>query len=397
MKKVVVLSLILGFFVVSCSSKSSEENTGPLQYELAIVDSVQVDMFSNGLNISDVDVETGQLLAIQSDPPVAYLLSAEGQVLETMKRPADDPQAVGQYILCGSFFEDGIALMGVMRIKTYDRAFNLRKSMKFPYASSGMIYLGSNHLFEYRSQNDNLLVAYPGGPHTELPSIQEEFYKEFTIVDIVDPNAAGGDDTRLAVEGNAEVFRPIGKLEPGSRYLNGKAYYFLQPIFDVKGDQFIYAFKTDTTLYERELPNGELTAQYKIPFDNFVLVDGNTMGPKGIEEQYEPRDRTGQVKHVYSANEFTVVVYSSGMKLSDIRAIPEGPDKSGQIRKIDYNKYLILKDGERVNANLRLPEKISYFDMADNEGYLWAHQNVNILDEEPDLITFYKLKVVPVE
>ena len=85
------------------------------------------------------------------------------------------------------------------------------------------------------------------------------------------------------------------------------------------------------------------------------------------------------------------------MKLSDIRAIPEGPDKSGQIRKIDYNKYLILKDGERVNANLRLPEKISYFDMADNEGYLWAHQNVNILDEEPDLITFYKLKVVPVE
>jgi hypothetical protein len=35
--------------------------------------------------------------------------------------------------------------------------------------------------------------------------------------------------------------------------------------------------------------------------------------------------------------------------------------------------------------------------MADNEGFLWAHQDISKLEEEPDLITFYKLKVVEVK
>ena len=397
MKKVVVLSLFTGLFLAACSGgESSSEASGALNYELRIVDSVQVDILSNGLNILDVNDQTGELLAIQSEPPIAYRLSAKGEVLSTMKRPGDDPEAVGGLLLSGEFFEDGIALIGRRYIKTYDRNFSLEKSLRMPYVPDGMLYTGFNHLFEISTEKGNQLISFSGGPQTEFTDRDKEFYQEYNLVDLVDPALVSNSNNGFSKEQNAELFKPIGRIEPGSRFLNGKAFYFLRHVFDVKNEKLIYAFEKDTILYELDLPTGKLNKATRIPFDEFILNDGFSLGAAGFKEQNKPRDTAGQIYRVFQTQGFTVIVYASGIKRSELMAIPED-QRNTREWEINYKKHLILKDGERVNTDLRLPEKMSYFNMADSEGYLWAHQNLDLLDNEPDFITFYKLKVVPVE
>ncbi len=383
--KVIPCSLLFIFSLCACGGASENDKQTALNYELTIVDSIQVDLFSSGLMISDVQSVTGNLLAIQSDPPVAYVLSPDGEVLKKMDRPKDDPQAVGR-ILCGEFYEDGIALMGYMVVKTYDIDFNLKKSLKAPYIVSGMIYMRANHLFEFGGENQRQLLTF-FGPQTETPPMKKEYYQEFNIVDVLDPKKGVN-------EQNRGHYRPIGRLSADSRFLKGRAFYFLRPLFDVKNDQMTYAFENDTTLFTMNLPDGEISERQRIPFDEFIFFDGYTMGPQGLKEQGSARDRKGRINHVYRIEDLTLITYSSGLQLKEIMEFdPESADFRTRLLKADYKKYLILKDGKRVNANLRFPEKVSYTDMADDQGYIWGHQNMALLDEEPEFITFYKMRL----
>lgn len=391
------LTFLLAILCFSaCTDSPDYTVTATGNYKLSIVDSVQIDLLSSGLVISDVNDKTGNLLAVQSDPPMAYILSPEGQVLKTMNRQKDDPQAVGS-ILSGEFFEDGIALMGRMVVKTYDMDFNLRKSLKAHYNSSGMIYMGHNHLHEFNTAEGKRLLSF-FGPQTEESSLFEAYYENYNLADIIDPTLVESTNAKMTESGTDLVYKPIGGFSEDSRFLNGKAHYFLRPLFDIKNNRMIYAFENDTTLFKMNLPNGEIEERYRIPFDDFILFDGYTMGKAGINEQNTPRDRPGRVNHVYQVDGFEVIVYNSGMKLADMEALDiNSPDFRQQLRRIDYKKYLILKDGKRLNSELKFPEKVSYFDLADKNGFIWGHQNVNILEEEPEVITFYKLKVVASE
>jgi len=117
-----------------------------------------------------------------------------------------------------------------------------------------------------------------------------------------------------------------------------------------------------------------------------------------VAEQRQPQDRGGRIEKLYKVGDFELVVYHSGMKLSDVQALgTSSPDFRDKVSKADPLKHLILRNGVRMNQELSLPSKISHFDMADNDGFIWAHQDLKQLEEEPDLITFYKLKIVEVK
>ena len=396
MKKYSLLFIAALFLTASCSSPDESTSNIDAKYELQIVDSVQIDLFSSGLSIADVNDETGEILALQSDPPVAYLLNAKGEVIKTMDRQSGDPQAVGDYLLSGEFYEDGIALMGFMQVKTYDMDFNLRQSTKPEFTHSGMLYTGFNHLFEIKGDDHNRLLAYMG-PQTELNRQTPEYYKDLKIATIIDPYLVG--KKNLSPDSiDREVYQPIGQINSDSRYITGgKAFYYMKPVIDVRDNFLYYAFQDDTTLYKIALPSGELIEETRIPFDNFILFNGLTMGPAGLNEAREagPGDRGGSIGKVFKVGDFEVISYSSGMKLADIEALGrDSPDFRERMFKADPQKHLIIKNGLRVNEKLRFPDKISALGLADNDGFLWALQNISDLEEEPDLITFYKLKIV---
>ena len=397
MNKYSFLLIAVFCFMMSCGSPDESSSSIGAKYELQIVDSVQVDLFASGLNIADVSDETGQILAFQTNPPIAYLLSPKAEILKIMDRPAGDPKAVGDYLLSGEFYEDGIALMGRTQVKTYDMDFNLRKSTGVYLNHSGMIWMGFNHLFEFEGDDHNKLLAYMG-PETDVGAHMPEFYRKFKVATVVDPYLVGKEN--LTPENlNKGVFQPIGELNEDSRYLSSeRTFFFMKPLIDVKERSLYYAFRDDTTMFKVSLPDGKLLEKTRIPFDEFIVFEGYTMGLAAVAEQRQPQDRGGRIEKLYKVGDFELVVYHSGMKLSDVQALgTSSPDFRDKVSKADPLKHLILRNGVRMNQELSLPSKISHFDMADNDGFIWAHQDLKQLEEEPDLITFYKLKIVEVK
>lgn len=255
-----------------------------------------------------------------------------------------------------------------------------------------MIYMGFNHLMEFGSNGNEQLVAFFGGPQTDLHASVKEYYDEYNVVDVVNPNS----DRVLGLESNSiSEFKPIGKLEENSRYRNDRAYYFMKPEFDVKMNKLFYALKDDTTLLIRDLPSGDLLDSYTIPFDSFILFEGYTLGKAGFAEQTEPRDWSGKIDKVFHVNDKEVIIYTSGIKLAKVQELdPKSSDFREKTTKVNFTKHLIVKEGRRINKELRLPDRISHFSMADDFGYIWAHQDISQLNEEPELITFYKMRIV---
>lgn len=362
-------------------------------YRLEVVDSVQVDILSNSVRIADVHRETGEILAIQTSPPKLWVLSSKGEVKSTWEKNGLGPNAIGSRLISAEFFEDGIAMMGSMKVKLFDRDFNLVKSTVPQYASSNVIYEGDNHLIAFEGPNGQELISYFGGPQTEFPPTSREFYSEFNIVDRLNPFGFKG-ETALARD---SVYKPVGKLSEGSRYKNDRTYFMLKSVFDAKNTQLYYAINTDTVLYKLNLHTNTIENRYKIPFDEFFVNDGLSLGKGAYSEQSKPKDREGQIERVFSVSGMEVVIYRSGLALAEYQAVVAGSDFLKTYHRKNPPKYLIVKNGERLNSELQPPKGIRTFDMADDFGYIWAQQNISLLDEEPELITFYKLKIVPDE
>lgn len=374
------LWLCFVYLTCSCGSDKEVDNERSSDARLEIVDSIQVDLMVSYLTPMDIQDKKGLMLAIQNSPPIAYLIDPKGEIIREMNRPGDDPQAVGSQILSAEFFEDGIALMGRGVVKIYDIDFNLKETFKIPYGLKGMIYSGYNHLQEASIGGEKYLTSFVAA-QTDYPNTIPEYYEDFNVLDLICPKTG--------------EFKPLGDFHPESRFLNGKAFYFLRPVFHTSGDLVHYAFQNDTVLYTMDIKENKTIKKTKIPFDDFILFDGYTMGLPSMEEQTMQRDNPGEISSLFHLNGLDIITYTSGMKLQAINDLGrDRPDFREQVRRINHRKYLIMENGKRINKSLKLPEKALNIVLASSDGYLWAMQDVDSLEEEPDRITFYKIQIV---
>lgn len=364
-----------------CLTQNAQSQTDENYFHLEVVDSLQVDILARRPSIQDINSKTGEFLIIESQK--LWIVSPDGRVKREWSKIGNGPDEVRQ-ILSAEFFEDKIALMERMQVKLFTRDFKFLNLYKASYPSNKMICTGCNHLMEFEKDDQSQLVSY-FGPQTEYISSQKEYYNEFTIVDIISPN-----------EALENPYQPVGKLEADSRFLNGKAYYDMLPKFDVKNDCLFYALQKDTKLYVLQLPSGKLVKSYDIPFDEYIPFEGYSLGREGYAEQNKPQDEAGGIYNVFKSGDKEVIIYSSGLKLSVLEQLDrKSPDWLARFRKLNYTKHLIIKDGKRLNKELRLSAKYNLPHYADDDGFLWASQNLSQLEEEPELTTFYKLKIVP--
>ncbi|NVK85416.1 MAG: hypothetical protein HWE21_13920 [Cytophagia bacterium] len=382
-------AILSAVFLLGCGGGKDESGeTISGNYKLEIVDSLQFDILSRSLWIVDVDSINGDMLVIQpSNPPKAWLFDKYLNILEEFEKPDGDPEGTGEYITSGAFFDGGIALMGRHILNIYDRNFGLKKSLRPHFSPSSLVYVGFKNLFEFRDQVGNpQLATYFGKPQLDIFGDKPEFYEQFNLIDVVNP--------ALSNSSKDTVFIPFGELTPNSRYLKGKAFHFLRPKFDVKENKLYYALNDDTTFFVRSLPNGDILESYTIPFDKYILSQGYSFGIKAVAEQNEKRDRPGQIENVFHSNGFDVVVYNSGLKMSEMAVYEGSEDFYERLAHLDYKKYLILKNGVRLNEELKLDERVYYVQFADNEGNLYASQDSRVLDEEPEKYTIYKMRIV---
>ena len=386
----IFFALMLLFAISNCGGGSSEnESVESSNYKLEIVDSLQFNIFTPRLRVVDVDVKTGNLLVIQVSPTKAMIFTSDMKLLVEKEFLPSDPKGPGGSLVSGAFFGEGVAFLGKNNVSIFDGNLEFQKVLR-PHYASQMLYGGKKHIYQFTTEaGEPRLVSFFGEPQTEFWEGMQEFYDEFNVVDVVDP--AQYTDPRDT------VFMPIGELTEDSRYRNGKAHMFLRPIFDVKENMLHYVLNGDTVLYRRKLPEGDIIESYTIPYDEFILFEGYTMGEAGVDEQNKPHDREGKVEEVYHLDGFDLIVYHSGMLLSQMMNYINSPDPIKEIERIDFKKYLIIKDGKRVNSDLKLNPKIQSIQLADENGFLYGSQNTSILDKEPEKYTIYKLRIVPDE
>lgn len=376
-----LLVLFCGILVSGGCAREHDEVTSVTRFNLEVVDSVQLEVMATYLSLMDVHDSTGNLLVIESDPPVVYEFDSLGQFIHRIQLEKDGPESVGRYILAAEYFEDGVALLGVNVLNIYDSSRTLQKSLKLPAPPKGMIYMGFNHLQEAVLEGSKHLTLF-NAARTDYPPEQPEYYQYFNLMEYVDPKSAN--------------FKAIGKLQQGSRYLNKRAHQFLKPSFHTIGHEVHYAMDTDTVLYVMDIASEEIVKQWKIPFTDFVLFNGFPMGAIGMEAKLEPRDSPGRISNLFYVDSLHIILYNPGIKLhviEEIKATYGEEQAADRLDSLNGKKYMIMQAGKVVGEG-QLPAKMRDVILASPDGYLWASQDVDFLEEEPDQITFYKLRIV---
>ncbi|MFD2033271.1 hypothetical protein ACFSKL_00635 [Belliella marina] len=377
--------MLIGILLVhySCNNKTEEIYDGNFGYELEIVDSLMID-FLGSLELISVDADN-DLFLFDGGGDKSHLLTVDrsGNIISEFNKPKDAPDAFGQFVLGGTFVDDKIAILGRSLFNIYDKELKLEKSFKKTYPHRGMIYSSFDHLQVGTKNDTTVLLTFTGGPQTEASPNSKNYYQNYNTLDLIDSQK--------------ESFEPIIPFHPNSRYAKGEeAYNFIKPLFQVKNNIISFVHQNDFYFYQFDLDNHATTFHAeKIPFDKFLLNKGFAIG--GQEDYNTPKDLEGDITQFFQIGDKHLIGYKSGLKLEEMPG-PEFSDEErwNKIMKLNQQKYLVRESNGKYSQPT-IASNLYRISRADSKGRIWAHQNTNALDYEPDLVTLYELKLVKKE
>ncbi|TXE06691.1 hypothetical protein [Algoriphagus aquimarinus] len=381
MKKINALftcSILLAF---ACSSpKNNEENQSinSNEWELQIVDSIQVDYLGQ-LMLLAIHPDGNHFLFGNSANNHLILTDGKGDIITTYEEPADAPTSVGPLTTSATFLGDQIIAMGNNRLAVYDLKLQFLKSLKFPPIGRGMYYNGFDFLQPISLQGENELLGFIGGPQNDIPSNQPEYYSQYNLFELFNLDQ--------------ETFSPVVPFHEKSRFLNGEAFDFLAPKFQVDGSKVSFVYSNDSLLYSYDLSveQDSFKAQ-SIPFDKFLLNPGYPM--KGSPDYETKTDREGGIWSFFKIGDNHLITYTSGIELENMPDLTQEMEILIQeLERLNPMKWLVLDENGKSSRPQLVSDKYR-LNRQDNHGFIWADQNVNSLEEEPEYAVFYKLKLV---
>jgi len=375
-----LLLLSLGLWACNTDSGSDPSKTSEQRFILALLDSVEVPIMAGYVSILAAHPSDGRLLlqTHQGDGTI-YDISADGEVLQVFEYPKEGPVSVGAMLMSATYFEDGYALMGVGYVGIYDAEFSPIKILRLPMSSGGMIYIGANHLQNIEVDGKpKLLIMY--GPDTQESKITAAYYEEYNMLTLFDPET--------------ESFQAYGRFHEGSKFRAGRTYFFLRPFYQAIGNRTKVIMDSDTVMYTFDAQGQEID-RHLIPFDKFLPFRGYTLGEQAYEEQRERREIQGTIVSFWHTQGLDVVQYTSGVSRAELDQLAPRLETEGRslFTEVDPTKMVILKDGQAVSEVLKLPKQVYTLGMVDRKGNFWATQNVDALEEEPEFVTLYKLRI----
>lgn len=380
MKFTPLFAIVFCMAFYSCSADRTDETAVLPEYEFVIVDSLQIDHLEP-LTLLDIHVGKELFLLSAENDNSLFLADKSGEIIAKFDEPGDSPTAFGNNTGSGAFFDDQLVIMGRTRFAVYDLDFNFQRGFKLPYSPSGMFYLGFDHLQSVVENGKTKLLAFTGGAQTETQSNQPAYYSEYNAFDLIDVDSG--------------TFSPVVSFHPRSRFLSGEAYQFLQPKFHVDGNRLSFVYTNDSLLYSYDLNKGNSSfAAAAVPFDSFLLNDGFPMN--GQPDYETKKGRQGGIWGYFKVGENHLIMYTSGIKLENMPDLAQEEEVLiEEIGRLDPLKWIVMDETGKSSLPQTPPIKYSiHIGRMDSEGYFWAPQNIYALEEELDLLTFYKLKLV---
>lgn len=372
--------LIAAFFVWGCGSSNESISEGSNEWELVIEDSIQIASLE-GLELMDIHPEKDLFLfSVSANNSPMLTTNSNGEIQDRFEVPKDAPTGFGGITSGGIFMGDTMVIQGPSGIYFYDLEFNFIKGLKRTYPPNGLIYSGFDHVRFVKSFEGPSLISFSGNPQTDFPPNQKAYYEKYNAFDLIPLST--------------EEFKPIVPLHPDSRYLkSGEAFNFISVTFSIKETLLTYAHQSDTLLYDVDLMDPQLSQKaIGIPFDRFVLKSGFSYGSQ--EDYSSPSDYQGQISNLYKVGNLDILTYSSGIKKEDL---PPTTLSRAEFRKetnrMNPQKWMIRNEKNQFSKPKLLPTSYRIV-RVDFQNRIWAMQDVNEMEEEPEVVTVYQLKLV---
>ncbi|MFN3996875.1 hypothetical protein [Algoriphagus sp.] len=375
-----ILSLLVSCFLLfSCSEKTGTAYES-LEWELEIVDSIQIQTLE-GLELMGIHPEKDLFLfSVSASNTPMLLTNSNGEILHRFDVPKDAPTGFGGITSGGIFMGDTIVIQGPRGVYFYDLEFNFLKGLKRTYPPKGMIYSGFDHVRLADTYAGPALISFSGSPQTDFPPNRKEYYEGYNAMDLIPLST--------------EEFLPILPLHPESRFVkSGEAFNFISITFALSGSQLTFSHQNDTLLYDVDLLDPELTQKsVGIRFDNFVMKKGFPYG--GQDDYSSPSDYAGQVSNIYKVGDVDLIKYYSGIKKENLPPTTLSREEfRKETNRMNPSKWIIRNSKNQFSQPKSSSPKYR-ISRVDSQGRIWAMQDVYSLEEEPEVVTVYQIKLV---
>ncbi len=360
----ILVPLCLLIFLVAC--ESTQEEADKLEYELVLVDSIQFDGDYEMPSIVATHPQTDELmvLAYQGGESFILIVDTNGSIKQEFKYPTEGPSSVGEGLMSATYFRDGYAIMGRAAIGIYNKQFEITKRIAITLAMPMVTFNHTRHL-QTIEKNGKEQLLFHFSPEGNYTIDDPEFYQNYNPLTILDVEE--------------EHFQAYGSLHEASLYLQGSKWLMIRPLFSVKNQETHLAFISDTVSYVFDEMGNE-ARRAKIPFDKFVHH-------VAIPEDAPPKGTYGRIMSYIHHEGLDIWEYLPGLSASEkSNMVENGPNPNTK-------RIMISKNGEALGAPFELPERVSYLNLVDKDGFIWAPQNVYALEEEPERNTLYKLEI----
>jgi hypothetical protein len=365
--------------VLAACSQPTEDSSNSNGFQLAVLDSIQVDYLGN-LFVMDYDSTSGLYLSRNNSTEEIVLFDDAGTIREKFTFQKDGPDAVfsaNGFLVALS--EGHIITMDHQKgIMFFNRNGTFHKRIPVP----GEHFFVAGASLPYHPVGDKLAYARPerGGIDWENPADIFKGIYSSPLMEVLD-----------TISGT--VHRTM-KFPPNTVYEDGNYYHLTFPIIVKNGNEWILALMAERK-YHIYLENGnELEYSRTVSLELYDAVD--IKGAPNVDQMYEANQFNifGRFHEIYTHDGLVLALYSKGVKEEiAMQHNPEDREEWGSfiqgiplyLAAFDRNHRLLCKD-------LPLPAGIDLTPVINTQGEILAIKNQEYWGVEEDFVTVYKMK-----
>lgn len=370
----ILAGALLLVFLCACSKKSAlEEDTLDLNFELEIIDSIQVDVMES-ITAMDFNKNHGVVYSYQNHQITIF--DSDGKTVISKIYPKEGPGSVG-FVTNLRFLDNGDILLYPFgnNLVLLDADLEIKKKLEMPFPAE--LHGAAYFQYMFAVHGENVFFFYPGrdGGNPYL----NNFYKDFKILEKL--NLKSG------------ISEATYKLPLNSKYHSDLTYDYPTVILSAGNDKIYVALDTESFIHIYD-PHSDTTALETLDFEPHKFVQ--MPGEKSEIVSYYGKIYKGGIKNLFAVPNGVVVHYNEGIE-SDIYQRESLLEKENwpKLPDFDRQKLKVYQENKGWSNEILIPphiKAISGIIDLDNNFYGFRHDDY--IGEEQDFITFYKLRLV---
>jgi hypothetical protein len=374
-KKYILFSFLLGLlFACGEKNESSVEQETSNEWELVILDSIQVDYLGS---VSGGEFLNGKGVISDFKSNTRVEFDDTGKILYQKTYPIEGPDKV-YYPSQLRYNKEGVlyAASFISWLYEFNPDLSLKKEIKLSFLSESKD--GGGFLRNLAIWKNFIIAWYPGrdGANPYGPF----FFRDHYLLEKINP--ATGDS------------EPIIRIPENSRYASDK--YFERPWvqFGVTGDYLFLTLSNEPKVHTYDMSQGGKFIN-TVDFKPSKFLDN---GEHSEKYQYinGSKMRDGEIRQFFSTPEGNIVLFSEGIN-EEIFAENELNTRENFRKQDDFQKLFIkiVQRDSTLSNEIEITQRIGrILNIESVSKPFYALRNDEYLGEEQDYITFYKLQLV---